>query len=133
MGVVGVNPDPTRFSFHIGKGLSDSGSGSGSAVINAVNDCVAQGAKVISMSLGCSWCYVQAYDEAYQDAYDQGVMIIAAAGNSGGDTDHYPSAYKNVMSVASVTEGGGPGSDTYGKLSGFSTRNQQTEIAAPGR
>lgn len=62
-GVVGVNPDPARFSFHIGKGLSDSGSGSGSDVVNAVKDCVDNGAHVISMSLGCSNCYVQAYDE----------------------------------------------------------------------
>ena len=54
------------------------------------------------MSLGCANCYVQAYDLAYQAAYDAGVMIIAAAGNSGADTDHYPSAYKSVMSMASV-------------------------------
>ncbi|KAL7535246.1 hypothetical protein ACHAXR_006381, partial [Thalassiosira sp. AJA248-18] len=124
IGVEGVNPDPSKFSFHIGKGLSNSGSGSGSTVINAVNDCVAKGAKVISMSLGCANCYVSAYDQAYQDAYDQGVLIVAAAGNSGQDTAHYPSAYKTVMSVASVMESR--------KLSSFSTRNSQTEIAGPG-
>ena len=28
-GVVGVNPDPSKFSFFIAKGLSDSGSGAG--------------------------------------------------------------------------------------------------------
>lgn len=58
-----MNPHPERFSFHIGKGLSDSGSGSGSDVVNAVKDCVENGAHVISMSLGCSNCYVQAFDE----------------------------------------------------------------------
>jgi len=131
-GVVGVNPDPGRFSFHIGKGLSDSGSGSGADVINAVNDCVVAGAKVISMSLGCSNCYVEAYDNAYDDAYDAGVLVIAAAGNTGQDTDHYPSAYKSVMSVASVRENSGVGAANYGELSSFSTRNQQTEIAGPG-
>mmetsp|Transcript_23841 Transcript_23841/g.51509 ORF Transcript_23841/g.51509 Transcript_23841/m.51509 type:complete len:1410 (+) Transcript_23841:159-4388(+) len=131
-GVVGVNPNPSAFSFHIGKGLSNSGSGTGSDVINAVNNCVASGANVISMSLGCSNCYVSAFDQAYQDAYDAGVLVIAAAGNSGADTDHYPSAYKTVMSVASVREGGGPGAADYGELSSFSTRNMQTEIAGPG-
>eukprot|EP00584_Thalassiosira_punctigera_P007945 CAMPEP_0172538382 /NCGR_PEP_ID=MMETSP1067-20121228/9762_1 /TAXON_ID=265564 ORGANISM="Thalassiosira punctigera, Strain Tpunct2005C2" /NCGR_SAMPLE_ID=MMETSP1067 /ASSEMBLY_ACC=CAM_ASM_000444 /LENGTH=1434 /DNA_ID=CAMNT_0013323865 /DNA_START=104 /DNA_END=4408 /DNA_ORIENTATION=- len=123
-GVVGVMPNPSKFSFHIGKGLSDSGSGSGAAVIAAVKDCVDKGAKVISMSLGCGNCYVAAYDQAYKDAYDAGVLIVAAAGNSGRDSVHYPSGYKSVISVASVMESK--------KLSYFSTRNDQTEIAAPG-
>lgn len=131
-GVVGVNPDPARFSFHIGKGLSDSGSGSGSDVVNAVKDCVDNGAHVISMSLGCSNCYVQAYDEIYREAYDDGALIIAAAGNSYSDVAHYPSGYESVVSVASVTQGGGPHTANYGELSSFSTRNDQTEIAAPG-
>ena len=126
-------PDPSKFSFHIAKGLSDRGSGSGADVINAVNDCVAKGAKVISMSLGCSYCYVSAYDKAYKDAYDEGALVIAAAGNSGRDTPHYPSAYRSVMSVASVREGNGVGSSNYGELSYFSTRNDQTEIAGPGQ
>ncbi len=124
-GVVGVNPDPSRFSFHIGKGLSDSGSGTGDDVINAVDDCVANGAHVISMSLGCSNCYRAAYDEAYQEAYDAGALVIAAAGNSGSDVEHFPSGYQSVVSVASVMESG--------SLSYFSTRNQQTEIAGPGQ
>lgn len=132
-GVIGVNPDPTRFSFFIGKGLSDGGSGSGQNVINAVQSCVDAGAKVVSMSLGCSNCYVSSYDQFYKDTYDQDVLVIAAAGNTGADTAHYPSAYETVMSVASVTEGSGETSSNYGTLSSFSTRNDQTEIAGPGR
>ena len=97
----------------------------------AVNDCVANGARVISMSLGSTY-YSETADNTYQEAYDQGVLIVAAAGNSGSDQSHYPSGYKSVMSVASVTEGSGAGTDTYGKLSSFSTRNDQTEIAGPG-
>ncbi|KAL7543030.1 hypothetical protein ACHAXR_012487, partial [Thalassiosira sp. AJA248-18] len=131
-GVIGVNPDPTRFSFHIAKGLSDSGSGAGSDVLNAVASCVDEGAKVISMSLGCDGCFSQSTELFYQDVYDQDVLIIAAAGNSGDTRDHFPSGYPSVMSVASVAEGGGEGSSTYGILSGFSTRNDQTEIAGPG-
>lgn len=85
------------------------------------------------MSLGCSNCYVGAYDQAYQNAYDAGVLVIAAAGNSGSDTAHFPSGYKSVMSVASVREGNGVGTANYGELSSFSTRNDQTEIAGPGQ
>ena len=85
------------------------------------------------MSLGCSNCHVVAYDNAYRDAYDAGVLIIAAAGNSGSDTAHYPSGYESVISVASVRENQGEGAANYGELSSFSTSNQQTEIAGPGQ
>ncbi|KAL7553429.1 hypothetical protein ACHAWF_017427, partial [Thalassiosira exigua] len=131
-GVVGVLPDPSKFRFHIAKGLSDSGSGSGASVLDAVDSCVDSGAKVISMSLGCDGCFSSATEDFYNEKYDQDVLIIAAAGNSGDARDHFPSGYNAVMSVASVAEGGGPGSDNYGILSGFSTRNDQTEIAGPG-
>lgn len=84
------------------------------------------------MSLGCDNCFSPTTDLFYQDVYDQNVLIIAAAGNSGDVRDHFPSGYPAVMSVASVAEGGGVGSANYGTLSGFSTRNDQTEIAGPG-
>merc|ERR1712176_1064155 len=53
-GVVGVIPGPlnNKFSFFIGKGPSDSGSGSTSSVMSAVQACVDNGSNVISMSLG---------------------------------------------------------------------------------
>ena len=38
---------------------------------------------MISMSLGCDNCFSQATEQFYQDVYDQNVLIIAAAGNSG--------------------------------------------------
>merc|ERR1719410_29692 len=54
IGVVGVIPGSLndKFSFFIGKGLSDSGSGSTSSVMAAVQACVDNGSNVISMSLG---------------------------------------------------------------------------------
>ncbi len=100
----------------------------GADVLNGVASCVEAGAKVISMSLGCDRCFSSTTDLFYQDVYDQNVLVIAAAGNSGDVRDHFPSGYPAVMSVASVQEGGGVGSSNYGILSGFSTRNNQTEI-----
>ena len=50
IGVSSVNPDPSKFQFIIGKGLSDSGSGSNANVMEAVTECVNAGAKVVSMS-----------------------------------------------------------------------------------
>lgn len=97
-----------------------------------MSSCVESGAKVVSMSLGCDNCFSAATELFYQDVYDQDVLVIAAAGNSGDVRDHFPSGYPTVMSVASVAEGGGEGSANHGILSGFSTRNDQTEIAGPG-
>lgn len=71
VGVTSVNPDPDKFQFIIGKGLSDGGSGSMANVMNAVEECVNSGAKVVSMSLGGSG--YSAVDAAfYEDQYDKG-------------------------------------------------------------
>jgi len=130
-GVVGTNPDPSKFSFHIAKGLADGGVGFTSGIIDCVQDCVAKGAKVISLSLG-SGSFSTLANMAYKDAYDQGALVVAASGNSGQGDYLYPASYESVMSVGSVAKGGGPGSNTYGILSSFSTHNDQVEISAPG-
>ena len=75
-----MNPDPSKFDFFIGKGLTDSGSGYNSAVLQAVEACKNNGAHIISMSLGGGG-FSQAAFDTYTDMYDDGVLVIAAAGN----------------------------------------------------
>jgi serine protease len=123
-GVTSVNPDPSKFSFYIGKGLTDSGSGSSSGVMEAVTYCVDNGAKIISMSLGGGG-FSTIEEGQYKQHYEEdGVLIIAAAGNGGNSAYSYPASYKYVMSVAAV-------SSNKAKAS-FSQFNDQVEIAAPG-
>ena len=71
IGVTSVNPDPSKFQFIIGKGLSDSGSGTSATVMSAVEQCVTKGAKVISMSLGGS-PFSEITNSLYKDYYDDG-------------------------------------------------------------
>lgn len=106
--------------FHIGKGLNGEGSGSGSTIMAAVRGCQNAGAKIISMSLGGS---ANNRDEAdfYRSKFDEGVLIIAAAGNDGNTEKSYPASYGSVMSVAAVEE-----------EATFSQVNDQVEISAPG-
>ncbi len=123
---MGVNPDPSKFSFHIGKGLDDSGSGSDTDILDAVGSCKEAGAKVISMSIGCrNGClFSEIYAGVLQNAYDAGILVIASAGNSGGDLISNPAQYSTVMSVAAVTS-------TRERWPSSST-NSNMAIAAPG-
>jgi len=105
---------------------------SDTSIMDAVRSCKDARAKVIYMSLGRNCCPSDIERLFYKDIYDRDILIIAAAGNSGSDNYGYPASYETIMSVASVAEGDGDGSKTYGKLSWFSTFNDQVEIAAPG-
>lgn len=122
-GVVGVYDDQKSFEFFISKGLSDNGSGSSSTVMSAVDECVKKGADVISMSLGGGG-YSKIDEEFYKDVYNQGKLIVAAAGNAGNSAAFYPASYKYVMSVGAVASSGNKAS--------FSVSNSQTEIMGPG-
>jgi len=123
-GVIGVVGDPTIDPFFIGKGLTNSGSGSGAGVMESVEECVKAGAKVISMSLGGGG-YSSTSNAQYKQHYEvDNVLIIAAAGNGGSSSKSYPASYPAVMSVAAV--------DSNKNKAGFSQYNDQVEIAAPG-
>ena len=95
-----------------------------SHIIEAVEVCANQGAKIINMSLGGS-----ASSDTERDVFDRmaerGILVVAAAGNHGtpasdaDDSLSYPASYHNVMSVASV--------DQNAQLSGFSAVNSAVE------
>ena len=121
-GVTSVNPDPSTFSFYIGKGLTDSGSGSTSGVLGAAQACADAGAKIISMSLGGGSPSQSAID-IYDDLFQNDVLIIAAAGNGGSTSLSYPASYDSIMSVAAV--------DSSGTKAGFSQWNEQVESKLP--
>ena len=118
-----VNPNPDRFTFIIGKGLSDSGSGSTSNVVAAMNKCAEDGADVISLSLGGGG-FSNTFNNAANDWWAAGRLMIAAAGNGGNNALSYPASYKSMMSVAAV--------DSGETKAGFSQYNSQVEIAGPG-
>jgi len=122
-GVVGVNPSG-KLGLHIVKVFNDAGSWAyGSDLIEAISQCKAAGATVISMSLGGS-ASSTAEQAAFNSAYASGILNVAAAGNDGDSSMSYPASYGSVMSVAAV--------DSAGNVANFSQYNTQVEIAAPG-
>jgi serine protease len=112
------------FKLHVVRGLDDDGVGYESDIRNAVQKCVDAGAKIINLSLGSDYMTPQS-ERFYTDVVEnQGVMIIAAAGNNGNERMIYPASHPSVMSVGAVYEWG-----TH--LTG-SNQNNQVEFAAAG-
>ncbi|MDI1442670.1 S8 family serine peptidase [Polyangium sp. 6x1] len=121
-GVVGVAP--ANVSLYIVRVFGDDCKWAyASSLVNALGKCRSAGAKVVSMSLGGSGSS-SLESSAFQNAYNAGVLPIAAAGNGGNTSTSYPAGYASVMSVAAI--------DSAKALASFSQRNADVEIAAPG-
>jgi subtilisin len=110
-------------SIFVGKVLANSGSSVGGSVLNGMNWAIANRCQVISMSLGGPGGPHPSYTAAGQAALNNGLLIIAAAGNSGGAT-MAPANSPTIMAVASLDQNLAPSS--------FSCRGK-IEIAGPGR
>ncbi|KKO44811.1 peptidase S8 [Arsukibacterium ikkense] len=122
VGMVGVLPNG-NVKLHIIKVFNEGGWGYSSTLASAVNTCVSNGSTVINMSLGGAGSSTTE-SNAMQAAFDQGVLLIAAAGNDGNTAMSYPASYNSVISVAAV--------DKNKQLADFSQRNAQVELAGPG-
>lgn len=138
IGVIGVFPS---VPMHIVRVFGNDGVWAySSELINAVDDCVRNGANVINMSLGGPRPSVLE-NAVFLHARKNGVLSIASAGNGGNGRVcdifedpshperqackmHYPSGYDSVMSVAAV--------DSDANIADFSQINSKVEIAAPG-
>ena len=123
IGVVGVSPSG-NLGLHIVKVFNDNGYWAyGSDLVQAIQQCRDAGSTVISMSLGggaSSTTERNAMDAAHQN----GVLVVAAAGNDGNSSLSFPASYDSVVSVAAV--------DSSGNHARFSQYNSQVEVAAPG-
>lgn len=103
-----------------------SGSSYLSYVLDGVDYAVANGAKIINMSLGGSLPpeSVAAAQPTIDAAHDAGVTIIASAGNDGDGSIQYPCAFDHVFCVAATDN-----SDAHASFSNF---NAYVDISAPG-
>ncbi|HMM41171.1 MAG TPA: S8 family serine peptidase, partial [Thermomicrobiales bacterium] len=90
--------------------------------IAAIYWAVDHGADVINLSLGADE-YVQAEREAVRYAHDNGVVVVAAGGNSVGAIS-YPANYDEVIAVGAVNAAGNPAA--------FTSRVSRIDLAAPG-
>lgn len=119
VGIAGI----ANVSIMAEKGLNSSGYGTSEWLANSIIHAVDQGADIISMSWG-SYYYSELIYQAIKYAYDNGVLLIASAGNEDTDARSYPAAYEEVISVSATTTGDG--------LASFSNYGDYIELAAPG-
>lgn len=85
---------------------------------------VDNGADIISLSWGGSNASQTARD-VIEYAWDEGTVIIGAAGNQESSSEHFPAAYEHVLSVAAT----GTVSDNLAQFSNFGT---WVDVTAPG-
>lgn len=121
-GITGVAPGSTILPLRV---LDANGSGYLTDVAAAIDYAVANRAKVINMSLGGTVDYYL-IKNAVDNALAKGVIVVAAAGNSGptNSLPSYPAAYESVIAVAAT--------DSDGVVASYSNQGSYLDIAAPG-
>jgi thermitase len=131
-GIAGINWKvqimPLKF---LGRG----GFGTTKNAIEAINYAIDRKQKGVNIRvINASWGstqYSRALEDAIRAAGEQGILFVAAAGNSSTDNDkraHYPSNFNlpNVISVAALDR-----TDSMASFSNFGAKT--VHIAAPGR
>ena len=119
-GVAGIAYEATLMPLKV---LSASGGGTVADIAESIRFAADHGANVINMSLGGGG-ESSAMAEAIDYAHKKGVLIIAAAGNSGQSSASYPARYPHVLGVAAL--------ESSGQKAAYSNFGAGVDISAPG-
>lgn len=117
-GIIGVAPDVTLYSVKV---FDYSNTAPISRIIEGIYWAIDNDIDIINMSFGTT---VNSYalHQAVRDAEEAGILMVAAAGNSG--TVEYPAAYPEVIAVGAT--------DYQGSRADFSPTGTELELMAPG-
>ena len=120
VGIVGVAPESQLMNVKV---ADDKGGCQASTVARGIIWAVDNGASVINVSIEVKEPSPE-LEAAVNYAWSQGVVIIAAAGNEGGQSPVYPACYENCIAVAATRQ-----DDTLAPLS---NHGDWVDVAAPG-
>ncbi|MGF7036582.1 subtilisin family serine protease/N-acetylneuraminic acid mutarotase [Paenibacillus mucilaginosus] len=125
VGIAGVAPDSSLYAVKV---LDGSGKGYLSDVIAGIDWGISNGVDIINLSMATP-VDSPALREAVEKADANGVVVVAAAGNTGnaegtGDSVQYPAKYSSVLSVGAVS------GDLH--RAPFSATGLQLSLVAPG-
>ena len=108
----GLNGIAKNVNLYVAKAINSDGSGTDDGIAEAVDWCVSQESDIISLSLGGGQGIggdlftTDSLEIAVENAIDQGVYVVAAAGNDGENDDgdvSSPGSVENVICVGGVT------------------------------
>ncbi|MEM7791909.1 MAG: S8 family serine peptidase [Verrucomicrobiota bacterium] len=119
-GSEGIAPEAELFVVRV---LDDEGIGTSYDVAQGIIQAVDMGVDVLNMSLGV-YQDVQILRDAVSYANQQGVILVAAAGNDAYTQLPFPAAYPSVISVTAV--------DARGQQALFPNQSESINFAAPG-
>ncbi len=124
VGIAGIAPGVSIMPIKV---LDNTGTGNFRGLIAGIDWAIANGARIVSMSLGGDLDPVSAavVQERITGAHNSGAVFVAAAGNSGTFSSGYPCSFNYVICVGSTTNDGS-------QVSAFSTRNPLLALVAPG-
>lgn len=120
LGIVGVAPQSQLLNVKV---AGDDGRCQASAVANGIIWAVDNGAVVINISIELREPSEE-LEEAVNYAWNNGAIIVAAAGNGGTQSPVYPAYYEHVIAVAATEQ-----DDTLAMLSNY---GEWVDMAAPG-
>lgn len=122
VGVVGMGPEIDLYAVKV---LNRNGSGYVSDIIEGIQWSINNNINVINMSLGTTSDVVSFHD-AVIAARNAGIVIVAAAGNSGpgNNTVIYPAKYPESIAVSAT--------DSLDGQPSFSSRGPEVDLAGPG-
>lgn len=118
-GIVGVSPESHIYDV---RAFDNEGKSSLFTILRAINWSIANKMDIINMSFGMPQ-YSEALARIVKKANDQGIAMVASAGNNGGEVE-YPARYDGVVGVSAI--------DQQGKLASFSSRGKGVNAKAPG-
>lgn len=126
IGVVGVAPDAYIYSVRV---LDFAATGTASDITAGLEWCLDNNMQIVNMSLGSCQDSISV-ERAIDVLYNNGILLIAAAGNSGngigtGDSIDNPARYNSVMAVGAT--------DINDNRASFSSTGPKLEISAPGK
>lgn len=122
IGVMGMSDHIELYSVKV---LNSNGTGYTSSVIEGIEWAIENNIQIINMSFASAE-YSESLHEMIQLARDNGILIVASAGNGGPgeDTIQYPAKYPEVIAVGSINKDF--------KRSDFSSIGPELDLVAPG-
>lgn len=118
--IASIAPESEIYSVKV---LDANGEGYYSKIIDGIYWAIQNDMDIICMSFG-SFDYSYFLEEAVNEAFNSGIVMIAASGNDASSKMHYPAAYNQVISVGACDENGNALNFTNGK--------ESVDIYAPG-